>query len=101
MSSMSWSASKWLCWLKMNWTIVRCWPVKRCGRGRLDRYSRNLSSGLCETATAGRCTLLLLVVSGSRHDHELDCTKSRIILDSAFQNGEESGPNRRLRLSDS
>ena len=35
--SMSWSASKWLCWLKMNRTMSRCWSVNRCGRARLVR----------------------------------------------------------------
>ena len=30
--------------------------VNRCGRGRLARYSRNFSSGVCDTATAGRVT---------------------------------------------
>src|SRR5436305_1486930 len=34
--------------------MSRCWPVKRWGRGRLARYSRNFSSGLCPTSTLGR-----------------------------------------------
>src|SRR5438445_950468 len=37
-------------------TKSRCCSVKRCGRARLDRYSRNLFSGLCETCTAGKDT---------------------------------------------
>src|SRR6266567_2135312 len=55
-ASISPSASKCLCWLKMNRTMSRCCSVNRCGRGRLVRYSRNLSSGLCDTLTAGRDT---------------------------------------------
>src|ERR1700733_9157762 len=50
---MSVSASKWLCLRKMYWTMSRCWPVYRCVRGRLARYSRNFSSGDCETSTFG------------------------------------------------
>src|SRR4051794_7218397 len=33
--------------------MSRCWPVNRWARGRLARYSRNFSSGLCETSTLG------------------------------------------------
>src|SRR5947209_6970065 len=33
--------------------MSRCCSVKRCARGRLARYSRNFSSGLCETSTLG------------------------------------------------
>src|SRR5262245_57668938 len=33
--------------------MSRCWPVNRRAFGRLARYSRNLSSGLCDTSTAG------------------------------------------------
>src|SRR6516225_9306810 len=57
---MSWSASKWSCCEKMCRTRSRCWSVKRCGFGRLFRYSRNLFSGVCATGTAGSATAKLL-----------------------------------------
>src|SRR5919197_2335604 len=38
--------------------MSRCWAVYRCGLGRLARYSRNLSSGLWDTVTAGNSTTL-------------------------------------------
>src|SRR6516225_7375857 len=56
MSSINFSASKWLCWLKMKRTIRSCCLVQRCGFDRLARYSRNFASGLCDTSTDGNCT---------------------------------------------
>src|SRR6478735_2886740 len=53
---MSCSASKWECLAKMCSRSSRCCSVKRCGFGRLARYSRNLLSGVCDTTTAGSDT---------------------------------------------
>src|SRR5579883_15607 len=57
--SISCSASKWECRAKTCSSSSRCCSVNRCGFGRLARYSRNLSSGVCDTATAGSDTLSL------------------------------------------
>src|SRR5687767_85678 len=40
--------------------MSRCCSVKRCGLTRLARYSRNFSSALCDTRTAGNDTARVL-----------------------------------------